>query len=139
MIVTSHEVPGVMRKIAPVPPGRLNGSRPRCIGGITDQVHLLLSLPTTVPIAKAIQLIKAGSSAWIHPRHFMPGYYQPVPPGQKPFAHRRSLIKLALMGPQPWAESSSPAEGQKHPKLILVRFRSDLVTGSIELLACQQP
>jgi putative transposase len=27
---------------------------------------LLLSLPTTVPIAKAIQLIKAGSSVWIH-------------------------------------------------------------------------
>jgi len=22
------------------------------------------------------------------PRHFVPGYYQPVPPGQKPFAHR---------------------------------------------------
>jgi hypothetical protein len=21
-------------------------------------------------------------------RHFMPGYYQPVPPGQKPFSHR---------------------------------------------------
>ena len=21
-------------------------------------------------------------------RHFVPGYYQPVPPGQKPFAHR---------------------------------------------------
>ena len=22
------------------------------------------------------------------PRHFVPAYYQPVPPGQKPFAHR---------------------------------------------------
>lgn len=29
-------------------------------------MHLLLSLPTTIAIAKAIQLIKAGSSAWIH-------------------------------------------------------------------------
>ncbi len=43
-----------------------NGITPRCIGGVADHVHLLLSLPTTVPIAKAIQLIKAGSSAWIH-------------------------------------------------------------------------
>src|SRR5271165_6386211 len=45
-----------------------NGIKPRCIGGVADHVHLLLSLPTTVPIAKAIQLklIKAGSSAWIH-------------------------------------------------------------------------
>jgi putative transposase len=43
-----------------------NGIMPRCIGGVADHVHLLLSLPTTVSIAKAIQLIKAGSSAWIH-------------------------------------------------------------------------
>ena len=42
-----------------------NGITPRCIGGVADHVHLLLSLPTTVPNAKAIQLIKAGSSAWI--------------------------------------------------------------------------
>jgi putative transposase len=43
-----------------------NGIKPRCIGGVADHVHLLLSLPTTVPIAKAIQLTKGGSSAWIH-------------------------------------------------------------------------
>src|SRR5271165_345398 len=41
------------------------------------------------------------------PRHFVPGYYQPVPPGQKPFAHRTPRIKLALMGFQPW-EPSNP-------------------------------
>jgi hypothetical protein len=27
---------------------------------------LLLSLPSTVPIAKAVQLLKLGSSKWIH-------------------------------------------------------------------------
>jgi putative transposase len=45
-----------------------NGTRytPGCIGGVADHVDLLRSLTTTVPIAKAIQLIKAGSSAWIH-------------------------------------------------------------------------
>jgi hypothetical protein len=32
-----------------------DGITPRCIGGVADHVHLLLSLPTTVPIAKAIQ------------------------------------------------------------------------------------
>jgi putative transposase len=36
------------------------------IGGVADHVHLLLSIPTTIAIAKAIQLIKGGSSAWIH-------------------------------------------------------------------------
>ncbi|HVU26937.1 MAG TPA: IS200/IS605 family transposase [Verrucomicrobiae bacterium] len=36
------------------------------IGGVADHVHLLLSLPATVPVSKAMQLIKGGSSKWIH-------------------------------------------------------------------------
>jgi len=36
------------------------------VGGVADHVHLLLSLPSTVPIAKAVQLLKSGSSKWIH-------------------------------------------------------------------------
>ncbi|MFY9984570.1 MAG: IS200/IS605 family transposase [Chthoniobacterales bacterium] len=43
-----------------------NGIKPRCVGGVADHVHLLLSMPTTLSVAKAIQLIKGGSSAWIH-------------------------------------------------------------------------
>jgi putative transposase len=35
------------------------------IGGVQDHVHLLLSLPATIPIAKAMQLIKGGSSKWV--------------------------------------------------------------------------
>jgi len=31
-----------------------------------DHVHVLLSLPATLSVAKAIQLIKGGSSKWIH-------------------------------------------------------------------------
>jgi putative transposase len=36
------------------------------IGGVEDHVHVLLSLPATMSIAKALQLIKGGSSKWIH-------------------------------------------------------------------------
>ena len=36
------------------------------VGGVADHVHLLLSLPSTVPIAKAGPLLKSGSSKWIH-------------------------------------------------------------------------
>jgi putative transposase len=36
------------------------------IGGVEDHVHLLLSLPATIPISKAMQLIKGGSSKWVH-------------------------------------------------------------------------
>ena len=36
------------------------------VGGIEDHVHILLSLPSTMAVAKAMQLIKGGSSKWIH-------------------------------------------------------------------------
>ena len=45
---------------------RENNLKALAIGGIEDHVHLLLSLPATMPVAKAIQLIKGGSSKWIH-------------------------------------------------------------------------
>ena len=41
---------------------RQNGMKAIEIGGMPDHVHILLSLPSTLSIAKAIQLIKGGSS-----------------------------------------------------------------------------
>jgi REP element-mobilizing transposase RayT len=40
--------------------------KPLAIGGIADHVHALLSLPATMSFAKAVQLIKGGSSKWVH-------------------------------------------------------------------------
>jgi putative transposase len=45
---------------------RDNRMKALAIGGVEDHVHLLLSLPSTLNIAKAIQLLKGGSSKWIH-------------------------------------------------------------------------
>ena len=45
---------------------RQNGMTPVIIGGMEDHIHLLLSLPATMPVAKAMQLIKGGSSKWVH-------------------------------------------------------------------------
>jgi putative transposase len=36
------------------------------IGGVEDHVHLLLSLPPTMALAKAMQVIKGCSSKWIN-------------------------------------------------------------------------
>jgi REP element-mobilizing transposase RayT len=36
------------------------------VGGVADHVHLLLSLPRTLSVSKAVQLLKAGSSKWIN-------------------------------------------------------------------------
>jgi REP-associated tyrosine transposase len=35
------------------------------IGGASDHVHVLLSLPATVSVAKAVQLLKSNSSKWL--------------------------------------------------------------------------
>lgn len=35
------------------------------IGGAADHVHILLSLPATLSVAKAVQLLKGNSSKWI--------------------------------------------------------------------------
>jgi putative transposase len=45
---------------------RQNGICALAIGGVNDHVHLLLSLPATIPVAKAVQLLKSGSSKWAH-------------------------------------------------------------------------
>src|SRR5260370_40959511 len=42
------------------------GMKALAIGGASDHVHILISLPATLSVAKAIQLIKGGSSKWIH-------------------------------------------------------------------------
>ena len=47
------------------------------IGGVQDHVHVLLSLPSTLSVAKAMQLIKGGSSKWVHetfPEHRLFGW-----------------------------------------------------------------
>ena len=36
------------------------------VGGVADHVHILISLPSPLAIAKAVQLIKGNSSKWIH-------------------------------------------------------------------------
>lgn len=35
-------------------------------GGVADHVHILISMPSTISISKAIQPIKGCSSKWIH-------------------------------------------------------------------------
>ena len=36
------------------------------VDGVEDHVHILLSIPATLAIAKAVQLLKGNSSKWIH-------------------------------------------------------------------------
>jgi len=36
------------------------------IGGVEDHAHALLILPVTVPLAKAVQILKSCSSKWLN-------------------------------------------------------------------------
>jgi putative transposase len=45
---------------------RKNSFHVVAMGSTEDHVHLLLALPPTVSISKAVQLIKGGSSKWFH-------------------------------------------------------------------------
>jgi hypothetical protein len=44
-------------------------------------------------------------------RHLVPGYDQPVPSGQKPFAHRADLPKLPKLPPPAIASVSAKTSG----------------------------
>ena len=45
---------------------RKNDMKALAVGGASDHIHILLSLPSTISIAKAIQIIKGNSSKWIN-------------------------------------------------------------------------
>jgi putative transposase len=45
---------------------RKNGFKALVVGGTENHVHVLLSLPATMPLAKAMQLIKGASSHWMN-------------------------------------------------------------------------
>jgi len=45
---------------------REHGFKALAVGGTQDHVHMLLSLPSSVPIAKAIREIKSAASLWMH-------------------------------------------------------------------------
>ena len=45
---------------------RENKMKALVVGGVADHVHLLLSIPSTLSVAKSIQLLKGNSSKWIH-------------------------------------------------------------------------
>ena len=45
---------------------RTNKFKALAVGGMPDHIHALLSVPATLLVAKAVQLIKGGSSKWMN-------------------------------------------------------------------------
>lgn len=54
---------------------RENKMKALAVGGVQDHVHVLHSIPSTLSVSKAVQLLKGNSSKWVHDmfqeyRHF---------------------------------------------------------------------
>jgi REP element-mobilizing transposase RayT len=45
---------------------RKNNFRALAVGGTSDHIHALFSLPADMPVSKAVQLVKGGSSKWLN-------------------------------------------------------------------------
>ena len=61
-------VPSFQQRLWPYLGGiaRENKMKALVVGGVEDHVHVLLSIPSTLSVAKSIQLLKGNSSKWIH-------------------------------------------------------------------------
>ena len=55
---------------------RANAMKAMAVGGTDNHVHALLTIPSIVSIAHAVQLIKGGSSKWLHDEHHVPCGWQ---------------------------------------------------------------
>lgn len=60
--------PGLQERLWPYLGGiaRENKMKALAIGGVEDHIHVLLSIPSTLSVAKSVQLLKGNSSKWIH-------------------------------------------------------------------------
>ena len=63
-LVPLEMLPRLWRYFAGI--GRNHAITVLAAGGIPNHSHLLIALPTDVPVAKAVQVLKANSSRWLH-------------------------------------------------------------------------
>jgi putative transposase len=47
-----------------------SGGQVLCVGGTTDHVHILASIPPNVDLSKTIQKVKSTTTRWLNERYF---------------------------------------------------------------------
>ena len=72
---------------------RKNGFKALIVGGTENHVHMLLSLPATMPLAEAMQLLKGASSHWMNEK-FQADFAWQQGYGALRLAFRRKHIRL---------------------------------------------
>src|ERR1700724_1750566 len=74
---------------------RENKMKAIAVGGAADHVHVVLSLPATLSVAKMVQLLKGNSSKWIHE-----AFSECVRLNGRKVTARSVLVSLLLMRPE---------------------------------------
>ena len=69
-----------------------HGILAHCIGGADDHIHLLIQLPQTLPLAKAVLTIKSNSSSWAHTQNHKFAWQE----GYAAFSVSASLVPAVL-------------------------------------------
>ncbi|HYF50033.1 MAG TPA: IS200/IS605 family transposase [Planctomycetota bacterium] len=54
---------------------RENKMKALAVGGVDDHVHALVSIPSTLSVAQALQTLKGGSSLWVNKEHRQPFHF----------------------------------------------------------------
>ena len=86
---------------------RKNGFTAIAIGGMPDHAHALLAIPSTMPLAKAVQLIKGGSSKWCNenlPQRF--AWQEGYAAFSVSASHREAVVRYILNQKQHHARRS---------------------------------
>ena len=65
-LIPKESLPKLWKYFAGI--GRNHGIPVRTSGGISNHSHLPIALPPDIRVAKAIQILKANSSRWLHER-----------------------------------------------------------------------
>jgi putative transposase len=80
---------------------REHGMTALAVGGTNDHVHVLLSLPSSMPVAKAMREIKAASSRWMHEICNLQNFDWQEGYGAFSIGQSQTQATLAYIGSQP--------------------------------------
>ena len=100
---------GVRARLWPYMGGiaRENRMKALSVGGTLDHVHLLILIPPVMPVAKAVQLVKGGSSKWLHES------YAPL----RKFSWQEGYAAFSIGASQTNAVSEYIARQEEHHRL----------------------
>jgi putative transposase len=84
------------------------------VGGVEDHIHILLAMPPTMSLAKAVQVIKANSSRWMKAKGCSEfAWQQGYAAASVSFSNQEKVAKYILRQREHHARQSSEAEWEE--------------------------